>query len=185
MTVALRVDATASAPALLLRPWHEGDMASLIEVYRDPLMHRFAGTPVAGREEAVRWLEARERGWDIGDHLSFAVLEDRGERTEDRLVGNVVIKRADPAAPAAEVGYWTAAGARGRGMAARAVQAVTAWAFDTFAGSGPLDLELLHQADNPASCRVAEKCGFVFEPTLPAHPPLFPLDGHRHVRRAR
>ncbi|WP_326705576.1 hypothetical protein [Streptomyces cyaneofuscatus] len=45
-------------------------------------------------------------------------------------------------------------------------------------------LELLHQVDNVASCRVAEKSGYAFAELLSALPPEFPLDGHLHVREA-
>ncbi|MBM0237448.1 GNAT family N-acetyltransferase [Micromonospora sp. ATA32] len=100
----------------------------------------------------------------------------RGAAGRERALKEVV-----PGRPAAEVGYWTAAPARGRGVAPRALEAVTGWAFTRFAAAGLTRLELLHQVDNPASCRVAEKAGYRFEEVLPARPP-FPRDGHRHVR---
>ena len=67
-------------------------------------------------------------------------------------------------------------------MAPRALLALTDWAFTTFAGDGPARLELLHQADNTASCRVAQKCGYAFAELLPATPPSYPREGHLHVR---
>jgi RimJ/RimL family protein N-acetyltransferase len=79
----------------------------------------------------------------------------------------------------AEIGYWMSAGARGRGIASRAVEAVAVWTFAT----QPVErLELLHSVNNPASCGVARKCGFVFDSVLAAEPPEFPVPGHRHVR---
>nr|WP_329224007.1 hypothetical protein [Streptomyces sp. NBC_01485] len=40
----------------------------------------------------------------------------------------------------------------------------------------PMDLlELLHQVDNSASCRVAQKCRYELSGLLPAAPPAFPL----------
>ncbi len=82
------------------------------------------------------------------------------------------------------MGYWTAAWARGRGVAPRALEALTAWAFAAFAEEGLVRLELLHQVDNVASCKVAEKSGYAFAELLDALPPEFPLDGHLHVREA-
>ncbi|MFJ8476659.1 hypothetical protein [Kitasatospora sp. NPDC094011] len=57
-----------------------------------------------------------------------------------------------------------------------------AWAFDAFAEDGLLRLDLLHEGDNDASCRVAEKSGYPFARILPAFPP-YPLDGHLHSRK--
>ncbi|MFE3118841.1 GNAT family N-acetyltransferase [Streptomyces niveus] len=174
MTVELRVDPTpAGHPALDLRPWDDSDVRPLIDVYRDPVLRRWTRLPVTGVEDALRWLEVQRDGWRSGERFSFAVLE------EGRLVGNVALKR--DAAHRAEVGYWTAAGARGRGIAPRALEALTGWAFGAL--PGVTRLELLHQVDNAASCRVAEKTGYAYRRTLPARPP-FPLDGHEHVREA-
>ncbi|MFF7266579.1 GNAT family N-acetyltransferase [Streptomyces sp. NPDC008159] len=71
----------------------------------------------------------------------------------------------------------TAAHARGRGVAPRAPEALTSCACDTFGADGLERLELLHQEDNLASCRVAQKIGHEFDRVLPAAPPSFPLDG--------
>ncbi|KIF75017.1 hypothetical protein QR77_15855 [Streptomyces sp. 150FB] len=212
-TTTLRAEATAAEPALLLRPWERRDAEALIEVYRDPLLREQTRMPVASPEDAARWVDVHERGWASGDRVSFAVFEEPAEirsaggsgtgsgnasadgsgkaSTDGGLVGHVVLKRDDPGAPTAEVGYWTAAAARGHGVAPRALEVLTTWAFETFGGSGGVGrvggvdrLELLHQVDNPASCRVAEKTGYVFEALLPAAPPSYPVDGHLHVRRS-
>lgn len=96
---------------------------------------------------------------------------------DDLRLGHVVVKAAS--ADTAEVGYWTAAHARGRGIAARAVDTVSDWALET---RETVALTLLHAAGNHASCRVAVKCGYVLHDELPAAPPAFPAEGHRHVR---
>lgn len=161
---------------LTLRPWHDDDAAALIAVADDPMLRRWTRVRAADADEARRWLDVQHRGWDAGDRYSFAVLDDGG-----RLVANVALKRPDPSADVAEVGYWTAGHARGLGVAPRALAALTDWVFATFTGLHRLDL--LHQVDNTASCRVAEKCGYPFEATLRAQVP-YPQEGHLHVRRA-
>lgn len=110
----------------------------------------------------MHWLELQRDGWRTGERLSFAVRES------DRIVGHVVVKRSAAHDDRAEVGYWTAAEARGRGIATRALETLTDWAFTTLAGL--TRLELLHQIDNPASCRVAQKSGYTYHQTLPARP---------------
>ncbi|WP_406210900.1 GNAT family N-acetyltransferase [Kitasatospora sp. NBC_01560] len=169
------------AEGLLLRPFRAEDAPALIEIYRDATLRRFTRTAVTGPEEAAHWLAVQEQGWATGERYSFAVLEPRGPGPAE-LVANVVLKRPSPAGASAEVGYWTAAPARGRGVAPRALEALTRWAFEAFGADGPVRLELLHQVDNAASCRVAEKAGYRFEAVLSALPPEYPLDGHLHLR---
>ncbi|MEL3949284.1 MULTISPECIES: GNAT family N-acetyltransferase [Streptomyces] len=181
MTVTLRVAATAWAPGMVLRPWEDGDAAMLIEVYCDPLLRQWTRMPVRDRAEAAHWLAVRHKGWVTGDYVSFAVEEEReGEKRE--LVANVAVKGPRNATGVGEVGYWTAAAARGRGVASRALDALTDWAFGTYGDNGLHWLRLLHQVDNVASCRVAAKAGYDLDAVLPVRPP-FPAPGHLHVRR--
>ncbi|MCX4967183.1 GNAT family N-acetyltransferase [Streptomyces sp. NBC_00654] len=183
MTVTLQVDATPSASALFLRPWNDRDAGPLVAAYRDPTLRRWTRLPVESIEDAAEWLALQRRGWETGERLSFAVYEDHSSTGEGRLAGNVVMKRTGPSQESAEVGYWTAAHARGRGVAPRALESLTRWAFGVFMVEGLERLDLLHQVDNLASCRVAEKARYEFHQVLPARPP-FPRDGHLHIRRA-
>ncbi|MGW8986577.1 GNAT family N-acetyltransferase [Streptomyces parvus] len=166
---------------LRLRPWREEDLPALLRAYEDPAMRRWLDTQVSGPDGAADWLEAQRTGWATGTRFAFAVTE--GGR-EGEPLGNIVLKRPDPVSDLAEVGYWTTASARGRGVAPRALAALTDWAFTTFAEQGLTRLELLHQVDNAASCRVAEKCGYPLARVIPALPPDYPLDGHVHAREA-
>jgi RimJ/RimL family protein N-acetyltransferase len=142
----------------------------------------------AGERDAVRWLASQDRGWRDGDRLCFAVLEpdDAGGCV---LAGNVGLKNREETGrigerEIAEIGYWTAVAARGRGIAPAAVRAVTGWVFDTFAGASLRQIMLVHDGDNPASCRVAEKAGYPFHELSPANPPHWFTDGHIHMRLA-
>ncbi|MER6045747.1 GNAT family N-acetyltransferase [Streptomyces sp. NPDC001856] len=166
-------------PALVLRPWRPADTADLIDIHRDPVLRRWGSGDVRDEASAARWVRAQREGWTSGRRFAFAVLEARSGGGEGALVGNVVLKASG--GPSAEVGYWTAAHARGRGVAPRALTALTDWAFT--AVGGLTRLELLHQSDNTASCRVAEKTGYVLDAVLPAAPPDYPQPGHLHVRR--
>ncbi|MET8436364.1 GNAT family N-acetyltransferase [Streptomyces sp900116325] len=151
-----------------------------MEAYRDPAMRDRLRDLVTDQADAERWLRVQTEGRDCGTRFSFAVVDTD---LDDRPVGNVALKYPASGSGAAEVGYWTAARARGRGLAPQAVEALTGWAFAAFADDGLRRLDLVHQEDNRASCRVAVKSGYAFAEILPARPP-WPLDGHRHVREA-
>ncbi|WP_257134549.1 GNAT family N-acetyltransferase [Streptomyces sp. ms115] len=180
--VVLQVAASPVSPALVLRPWRMEDVAALVEASRDRALRRWASSGVDNESDGTRWVQAQQQGWAAGDRFGFAVLETQPDAVRAQLVGNVVLKKVTSGKPAAEVGYWTAAHARGRGVAARALEALTNWAFDAFEADGLERLELLHQVDNLASCRVAQKSHYDFDTLLPAAPPSFPRDGHLHIR---
>lgn len=133
--------------------------------------------PLATGADARRWLDARCEDWETGTRFSFAILTDGG----DTPVGYIAVTPGSDAN--ADVGYWTAAVARGRGVASRALEAVTGWAFDAHGPLAVSRLTLRHVAANRASCRVAEKCRYGLDSVLPPSPPDHPTEGHLHVRR--
>jgi RimJ/RimL family protein N-acetyltransferase len=201
----LRVPTVSHQPALILRPWRAADIPALAtEMSRDYLLggmwsrpgecpvrtvlpgraERRAG-PV-GERDAARWLTSADRGWCDGEKLSFAVLE-ADEVGGCVLAGNVGLKNREETGrigerKTAEIGYWTAVAARGRGVAPAAVRAVTDWVFDAFTGTSLRQIMLVHAVDNPASCRVAEKAGYPFQELSPANPPHWFTHGHIHMR---
>jgi RimJ/RimL family protein N-acetyltransferase len=182
------VAADASRGALLLRPWLARDMPALLAEMQ--FEYRRGGMWSAARprdeREALAWLAEEEQGWRDGSELIFAVLEaDANDAYQ--LAGNVGLKNREYGGPVghketAEIGYWTAVEHRGRGIAPAAVRAVTTWAFDSFQGCGLREIMLVHDLDNPASCRVADKAGYPFKELSPARPPLWFTDGHIHLR---
>ncbi|MER5530405.1 GNAT family N-acetyltransferase [Streptomyces sp. NPDC002677] len=180
--VQLSADATPTAPALVLRPWSPADAAELVELSRDEAMRRWTSSAVNDEAGAAQWIQDQQRGWETGHHFGFAVLESQPGGAGGQLAGHVVLKDVPPRVSSAEVGYWTAAHARGRGVAPRALRALTDWAFTVFSREGLTRLVLLHQVDNTASCRVARKSRYELTTLLPAAPPAYPLAGHVHVR---
>jgi RimJ/RimL family protein N-acetyltransferase len=191
------VTATATAPGLVLRLWAEGDAPALVAAHRDPLLRRWLLHPITSEEQASQVIETRRADARAGKSFSFAVLEQVADGEADCLVGGVSLRRLEPAASAAaasgagtfdagtaaaEVGYWVAAPARGRGVAPRALDAACEWALRTLRDPPLGRLELIHSVGNQASCRVAEKTSFTLAAMLPPLPPDFPDNGHLHVR---
>lgn len=144
--------------ALRLRPWQEDDADAVVAAMQDPVMQLWNGLPASTRPDALAFL--RRRGdWRTGDHASWAVT-DTGTGA---LLGSVSLHSIDRAQGNAQVGYWTVPAARGRSVAARAVDAACRWVFAVVALER---VELCHAVENAASGRVAEKAGFVLEGRL-------------------
>ena len=201
----LCVPAVSRQPALILRPWQAADIPALAaEMSREyptgGMWSRPDERPVrtalpggaerragpAAERDAARWLASQDRGWRDGDRLCFAVLQV-GDADGCVLAGNVGLKNREGTGrigdrETAAIGYRTAVAARGRGIAAAAVRAVTIWVFEAFAGASLRQIMLVHDVANPASCRVAEKAGYPFRELSPAKPPHWFTDGHIHVR---
>jgi RimJ/RimL family protein N-acetyltransferase len=167
-TAELTVPATSTHPPLTVRPWRLEDLPAVIEARQDPALRHWTSSGPTQAADADAWIRSQEASWSTGERLAFAVLDAA------TLLGSVVLKNLD----APEVGYWTTAAARGRGVAPSALGALTAWAFSY----GVQSIGLLHQLDNTASCRVAVKSGYPLEAIKPAHPPAYPLPGHVHRR---
>ncbi|MFE9427504.1 GNAT family N-acetyltransferase [Kitasatospora sp. NPDC006697] len=178
MSVGLTVPGSATAPALSLRPWAPADLPALLAAHRDPVMRERLTGWVGDEAAARRWLAEQEAGWADGSRYCFAVVPAGGEP-----IGSMVVKVWSGAKSGlAEVGYWTAAGARGQGVAPRALAAVLEWLTGPERPAPLAAVDLLHAVGNTASCRVAEKSGFGLVELLAPFPPDFPEEGHRHRR---
>lgn len=110
-------------------------------------------------DEARAWLAGWAQRWDNETDASWAIV-DRGS---DRPVGQVGLRTVSLFEASADLSYWVLPGSRGRGIAGRAVDLLTAWAFGTL---GLNRLAAQHSTANLASCRVADKAGFRQEGTL-------------------
>jgi RimJ/RimL family protein N-acetyltransferase len=141
-----------------LRPWRATDADAVAAALRDPEILQWNSSGPPTRETVVRFLRGRA-DWSAGDHASWAVVD----AATDEVLGSVSLHSIDSEQGGAEIGYWTVPAARGRGVAALAVDAACRWAFATLAVDR---IELCHAVDNPASRRVAEKAGFVLEGRL-------------------
>jgi RimJ/RimL family protein N-acetyltransferase len=145
------------ACGLCLRPWRAGDLDAAWSAFQDEHLRRWGGLPVGTREDAAGWLGRRLE--TAPDRVSWAVVD----ASTDVLAGSVGFSFVDLDEGQAMVGYWTVPAARGRGVAARAVDAACRRLFATTTVDR---VELFHAIANPASGRVAEKAGFTWEGRL-------------------
>jgi RimJ/RimL family protein N-acetyltransferase len=142
------------AGAVRLRPWQSGDIDDLWAALQDPGIQLWNSGGGTSRQDAAALL-GRRSDWTAGDHASWAVV-DAGTGA---LLGSISVHSIQQSQDA-QVGYWTVPEARGRGVAAAAVDAACRWAFQTLAVDR---IELCHAVENSASGRVAEKAGFRYE----------------------
>ena len=130
---------------------HAGGLAGLL---RDPEVIRNTRVPDPPEEGFERgWLDAYRQGAEDGTRDGFAI-EDAETGAFLGIAGLVAIERD---ANQAEIGYIVAREARGRGIATRALELVTDYALGEV---GLERVQLLINADNEPSLRVADRCGY-------------------------
>ncbi len=156
----MRPPGPISDGVVALVPLAEKHLAGLEAVGNDPLVQRFTRIPEPfGSPEAARWLALYEQGWEDGSRAGFAILET----ATGAFLGMIAFVVLRLESLEAEVGYIVAPEARGRGVANRALTLLTRWGFESL---GLQRLELRAELENPASLKVAERCGYVREGTL-------------------
>jgi RimJ/RimL family protein N-acetyltransferase len=140
----------------VLRPLERGHLPALAALIADPDVLRFTRIPVPVPDGFVdAWFGSYEAGRRDGTRAGFAI-EDAG----GGFLGLALAPEIDREARTVELGYIVAPAARGRGVATAALRELTAW---TFNAVGALRIELRISVDNPASKRVAERCGYALE----------------------
>lgn len=167
-----------------LRLWRAGDEAALLRGLSDAEFQRW-NTPLvrvcteAGAADLVR---RRREGWERAEMAQFCVVADGGGGgggeygpgggvygpgggpywADGVILGSVGLGMLDLRQRSGRVGYWVLPEARGHGVAGRALEVCTRWAFEQ---AGLHRIELGHAIGHDASCRIAERCGYRYEGT--------------------
>jgi RimJ/RimL family protein N-acetyltransferase len=157
-----------TAGSLHLRPWQSRDADDVFAVCQDPDIQRWTMVPSPyTRADAVAFVEqVAPVGWATGTAAQLAVVD----ATTGGLLASVSLQDMRDASGlpgvepggTAEVGYWCAPGARGRGVSTGAVRALCRWGF------GALELAAIRWlalVGNEASRAVARNAGFTLAPT--------------------
>lgn len=143
-----------------IRPWRTDDAPALFAAVRDslPTLSRWLpwATPDYDLAHAEAWIAhcARMREAD-GEH-HFGVFDD----ALGALLGSTGLNQRVRANRAANLGYWVAEAARGRGVAVAGARQAARFGFE---GLGLQRIVVQVAPDNQASQRVAMKLGAVCE----------------------
>ncbi|NIT61249.1 MAG: GNAT family N-acetyltransferase [Aliifodinibius sp.] len=142
----------------IIRSWDKQDIASLSRYannynvwinLRDGFPHPYT------EEDARKWIRHSQRE---NPQTNFAIA------TSHEAIGAIgLVLQPDVHRISAEIGYWLGEPFWNLGIASAAVKAMTKFAFEQF------DLVRLHAGVfewNPASARVLEKAGYVYEGRL-------------------
>lgn len=165
---------TLSDGVVTLRPWSRDYAGFMAEASADPAIRRYnSALDRAGRlppplsvmdaegvidEFALNWRTFATNGTPSG--VAFAIMDAKsGELTG--CCGVDDWSNAD----VAQIGYWLASSARGRGYATRAVVLLTRWLFE----HGAARIFMTIVAGNEQSVAVARRAGFAYEGTMRSH----------------
>jgi RimJ/RimL family protein N-acetyltransferase len=166
----------SAGETFLLRAWEPDDVPAVVAAYADPDIQRWH-LETKDQTEAADWIAEGKLNWQNETNASWAITEN----ASGTVLGRVGLRDVHLDEGRGEVAYWMLPAARSRGVATSAVEAITRWAFDDL---GLHRLELLHSAQNAASCRVATKTGFELEGVMRQY--LLHADGwhdmHVHSR---
>lgn len=137
----------------LLRPWRASDAPDLLlACTTTPDLATQLPTAETTTVEAARAV--------IADHLTPGdTYRPWALEVDGAVVGTVALSALETRHGTGWASYWLASAGRGRGHASAALAAAAAWAFER----DFFRLELGHRVNNPASCGVATRAGFVAE----------------------
>ncbi|MHA6693511.1 GNAT family N-acetyltransferase [Homoserinimonas sp. A520] len=141
---------------LLLRPHLETDLDDLVLFHSDPEVTRYIPWPVRNRVETRAALLMRlDKGTAAaeGDWLILAIVY----APQDRVIGEVLLKREDDTQRIGELGYVIARSHQGQGLATEAARAMLDLAFGEF---GLERVTARIDEPNEASRRMIARLGF-------------------------
>lgn len=147
---------------LLLRPPRAEDAPAVYRACQDPDIQRWTTVPSPYTEDDAKHYtdEIAPAAWTSGDGGLFTVFD----RATGELLASIALmhitEREVPTGGRAEIGYWCAPWARGRGVMTDAARLVCRWGFEQL---GLARIDWYAEVGNEGSRRIAEKLGFTIE----------------------
>jgi RimJ/RimL family protein N-acetyltransferase len=155
-----------TSEGIVLRPFRDADVGMLRDLATDPYVPLIGSLPAnASEREALDFIERQHNRLETGVGYSFCVAELAGETA----LGTAGLWIADLAKGRATVGYTVAPFARRRGVAVKALRAVTAFGWTL---SDLFRIELYVEPRNVGSVRTAEAVAYLREGLLRSYQPI-------------
>lgn len=165
---------TLSDGVVTLRSWRRDDAAFIVSANADPAIRRYSAphdrrghpTPPPSIRDAEATIDRFAANWQAfgstgtPSGVAFAIVG-----TSSGEVAGMCGVDDWSTADVAQIGYWLAPGARGRGYATRAVVLLTRWLFEL--GAARVFLTIV--AGNEPSVEVARRARFAYEGTMRSH----------------
>jgi len=145
---------------ITLRPLEERDIESIYEACQDPLIPRFTTVPSPYTKTHAQFFvqEQEPARFAAKSELVFAITE--GHEADEKFCGVISFHSVSLGNHAAELGYWIAAPARGKGIGSTTAKMITEYGFQTM---GFKRIEALVDVDNEASKALLRSAGYKLE----------------------
>lgn len=142
---------------LVLRPWVAADIDEVTGICQDRDIQRWTSVPSPySRADAVGFVDQSDADWAAGRAANFAVCDG----ATDTVLASAALRVSLDEPRHAELGYWCAPEARGRGVMTAAARVLCEWGF---AELGLIRITWHADRGNEGSWRVAHQVGFQFE----------------------
>lgn len=166
--ILLDIPEELSGERVLVRPYEPSDTPDILAgvLQSQPeLGQRLRSMSNFNALDDARRVVARSRGnWLLREDFVAGVFR----RLDSVFCGGISLHPINWDYGKFEIGYWLCLAARGKGYATEAVRLMSDCAFEHLHAQR---VEIVVQVDNPSSCRVADRAGFVLEGTLRRHLP--------------
>ncbi len=148
---------------VVLREFSGLDVAMVMEMSTDPYVPLISSLPAdASQQEAHAYIDRQRGRLAEGTGFSFAIAEAGA----DHALGSIGLWLAQLAQGRATAGYFVTPSARGRGIAAAALTALTTFAW-TVPGLHRIELHI--EPWNTGSIKTAEQAGYQREGLMRGH----------------
>lgn len=143
---------------LVIREIEQVDSGAMLLAMRCPQVALMHGYGLTDLKRVESYIDVLLSEYKAGKYRTLGIAE----KPSGKLIGTVTVDR-DKVFPRAEISYWIEPDNRNSGYATEAVKAVITYIFANF---NIHRIQAMHFTDNPASGRVLEKAGMIYEGTL-------------------